>query len=111
MRRRYLCGALVGVLATVGALTGASAARSADSPATHSKMSVMRPLGFEPVQRASAKPTRSNNLAYQGGIGGIGVETAPTMYLVLWGSQWTNNNTPGEEQQLANFISNVRTTS
>ena len=32
------------------------------------------------------------NLYYHGGIGGVGVETAPKVYLVLWGSQWTNND-------------------
>src|SRR5690242_16808777 len=30
----------------------------------------------------------SNNLAYRGGVGGIGVEDAPKVYLVLFGSQW-----------------------
>src|SRR5215469_13602704 len=38
----------------------------------------------------------SNNLFYHGGIGGVGVETAPKIYLVLWGSQWTNNDPSGE---------------
>jgi len=33
----------------------------------------------------------SNNLSYHGGVGGIGVETAPKVYLVLFGSQWTND--------------------
>src|SRR3954447_9160934 len=87
MSRRYLCGALVGVLATAGALTtafGASAA-PASSHAQAAKPSVMRPLGFKPVQRSKpARPRRTNNLAYRGGVGGIGVETAPTVYLVLW---------------------------
>jgi len=33
-----------------------------------------------------------NNLYYHGGTGGIGVETAPKIYLVFWGSQWVNND-------------------
>src|SRR3954464_560626 len=109
MRRRYLCGALVGVLATAGALTSASAARTAGSThAAQSKMSVMRPLGFKPVQHAKpARPTRSNNLSYRGGVGGIGVETAPKVYLVLWGLQWNSNDPSGEEPLLASFFGNA----
>ena len=45
----------------------------------------------------------SANLYYHGGLGGIGVETAPKIYLVLWGSQWTNNDPSGEAQILENF--------
>src|SRR4051794_29509258 len=107
MSRRYLCGALVGVLATAGALTtafGASAA-PASSHAQAAKPSVMRPLGFKPVQHAKpARPRRTNNLAYQGGVGGIGVETAPKVYLVLWGSQWNNNDPSRETSLLEHFF-------
>jgi len=106
MRRRYLCGALVGVLAIAGALTTSAAARPTGSHAL-AKLSVMRPLGFKPVQRAKAKPTRTNNLAYRGGIGGIGVETAPKVYLVLWGSQWNNNDPYGEAGRLQDFFNGV----
>jgi hypothetical protein len=103
MRRRYLCGALVGVLAIAGVLTASGAARPADSHALG--LSVMRPLGFKPVQHAKpARPTRSNNLSYRGGVGGIGVETAPKVYLVLWGSQWNSNDPSGEEPLLASFF-------
>lgn len=50
----------------------------------------------------------SNDLYYHGGTGGIGVETAPKIYLVLWGSQWNNNNDPsGEEAILYNFFRGV----
>jgi serine protease len=45
----------------------------------------------------------TNNLSYHGGIGGIGVETAPKVYLVLWGSQWSNNDPSGEATILENF--------
>jgi hypothetical protein len=104
MRRRYLCGALVGVLAVAGALTTSAAAGPAGSHAL-GRLSVMRPLGFKPVQHAKpARPTRSKNLSYHGGVGGIGVETAPKVYLVLWGSQWTNNDPSGEESLLASFF-------
>jgi len=55
------------------------------------------------VQSAST----SNDLYYHGGVGGIGVETAPKIYLVLWGSQWTNNDPSGEESILSDFYSGV----
>jgi hypothetical protein len=53
------------------------------------------------VQAAST----SNDLTYHGGIGGIGVETAPKVYLVLWGSQWNNNDPSGEQTILEGFYS------
>jgi len=49
----------------------------------------------------------SNDLTYHGGIGGIGVETAPKVYLVLWGSQWNNNDSSGEANILENFYRGV----
>jgi serine protease len=53
----------------------------------------------------------SNELYYDGGIGGIGVETAPKIYLVLWGSQWNNNDPSGEATILENFYRGVGGTS
>src|SRR6266550_4450377 len=52
------------------------------------------------VQAAST----ANDLTYHGGIGGIGVETAPKVFLVLWGSQWNNNDPNGESALLQSFI-------
>lgn len=49
----------------------------------------------------------SVNLYYHGGVGGIGVETAPKIYLILWGSQWNNNDPSGEEALLVKFFSAV----
>ena len=49
----------------------------------------------------------SKNLYYHGGTGGIGVETAPKIYLVLWGSQWNNNDPSGEEALLVNFFKGI----
>jgi serine protease len=45
----------------------------------------------------------SSNLFYHGGS----VETAPKIYLVLWGSQWNNNDPSGEAGILQNFYSGV----
>jgi len=53
------------------------------------------------VQAAST----ANDLSYHGGVGGIGVETAPKIYLVLWGSQWNGNDPSGEAGILENFYS------
>ena len=53
------------------------------------------------------KPSRgggSKNLYYHGGKGGIGVETRPAIFLVLWGSQWNNNDPSGEESTLVSFF-------
>lgn len=110
MRRRYLCGALVGVLATAAALATAwSAAASRPASLAHSstklsKPSVMRTFNGKPSK--PARPSRSNNLSYHGGVGGIGVETAPKVYLVLWGSQWSSDPS-GEAGILQNFLSHV----
>jgi hypothetical protein len=55
----------------------------------------------------SAKPAKSTNLYYHGGTSGIGVETAPKVYLVFWGSQWNNNDPSGEATLLESFLGNV----
>lgn len=49
----------------------------------------------------------SVNLYYHGGTGGIGVETAPKIYLIFWGSQWTNNDPSGEATILENFLASI----
>lgn len=56
--------------------------------------------------RGGARPTKSKELSYHGGTGGIGVETAPKVYLVLWGSQWSNDPS-GEGAILQSFLSGV----
>lgn len=49
----------------------------------------------------------SVNLLYGGGVGGIGVESAPKVYLVIWGSQWVGNDPSGEANLLNSFLSDV----
>jgi serine protease len=49
----------------------------------------------------------ASELSYHGGICGIGVETAPKIFLVLWGSQWNNNDPSGEAAILQNFYHGV----
>lgn len=76
----------------------------------------MPPVMIHPTREASeqareARPVHqastSNDLYYHGGTGGIGVETAPKLYLVLWGSQWNNNDPSGEEALLVSFLGGV----
>jgi serine protease len=106
MRRRYLCGALVGVLTTAAALSagGARSASVGHASINLSKPSMMRTFKGKPG--GPARPRRSNNLTYHGGVGGIGVETAPKVYLVLWGSQW-GSDPSGESATLQNFFNHV----
>ena len=61
--------------------------------------------------RARGQASTSTNLYYHGGTGGIGVETAPTVYLVLWGSQWNNNDPSGEAALVQNFLNSVGSSS
>lgn len=54
----------------------------------------------------------SSNLSYHGGTsdgtaGTIGVQTAPKVYLVFWGSQWNSNDPSGEAGILQNFFKGV----
>jgi hypothetical protein len=62
------------------------------------------------ARAAHARPKHgggSNNLSYHGGTGGIGVETNPKIFLVLWGSQWNSGDPSGEEALLVNFFKGV----
>ena len=63
------------------------------------------------AHRRNAKPGGGGggtpNLKYGGGVGGIGVETAPRVYLVFWGSQWNGNDPSGEAALLTSFLGDV----
>ncbi len=109
MRRRSLRSALVGVLATAAALATAWSA-AAGGPATlaHSSMkpskpSMMRTFNGKPAKHGGGG---SSNLYFHGGVGGIGVETAPRVYLVFWGSQWSNDPS-NEAGILQSFLGGV----
>jgi serine protease len=63
------------------------------------------------VHGASSSCGGSALLAYQGGAfdgtaGTVGVETAPKVYLVFWGSQWSNDPS-GEASILQSFFAGV----
>jgi hypothetical protein len=64
--------------------------------------------GMREARRTGFAST-SNDLSYHGGTsdglaGTIGVETAPKIYLVFWGSQWNNNDPSLEAGILENFL-------
>ena len=59
----------------------------------------------------ASRPVRSKNLSYHGGSNGVGVETAPLIYLVFWGSQWNGNDPSGEASILQSFYSGVGSSS
>ncbi len=74
-------------------------------------VSIHATLGSENAARGEAHGHGggggSNNLSYHGGLNGIGVETAPRIFLVLWGSQWNNNDPSGEAALLQAFYNGV----
>jgi serine protease len=59
-----------------------------------------RVVGAPPIATAA-------ELTYRGGTGGIGVETAPKVYLVLWGRQWNKGDPSGESALLQSFLNGV----
>jgi serine protease len=53
-----------------------------------------------------AAASTANDLIYNGGTSGIGVETAPKVYLVFWGSQWSSDPS-GEASILEQFFNGL----
>jgi hypothetical protein len=80
-------------------------AASAGAPARAERPTIyMAPHGAS----HNARPVKSKQLTYHGGVGGYGVETGgDTVYLVYWGSQWTGNDPSGEASILSNFFGHV----
>ena len=103
MKKWYLAGVLVPAVVVAAALASSASAGSPLAKA-QAKPQMMKPW----VEGSSrSRPRRSNNLTYHGGVGGIGVETAPKLYLVFWGSQWNGNDPSGEAGTLESFYSGV----
>ena len=48
----------------------------------------------------------SDDLYYHGGVSGMGVESAPRVYVVFYGSQWSNDPS-GEAARIQSFLSGV----
>ena len=103
MKRLFLSVSLIVALAGVlPAYADGGGPGNAPNPSGTERMIVMRPVGASAGQASTA-----GNLSYHGGTGGIGVETAPRVYLVLWGSQWNNNDPSGEAAILQSFYSGL----
>jgi serine protease len=89
-------------VAVLGALAGGLS--SAPTTAAQSApIGIHRFLGI--VGKQSQR--RSSQLTYYGGLGGVGVQTSPRVYLVFWGSQWTGNDPSGEMTTLQDFLRGV----
>jgi hypothetical protein len=56
--------------------------------------------------KASGAAGTVSNLTYHGGVGGIGVETSPRVYIVFYGSQWSSDPS-GEATLVQNFLRGV----
>lgn len=56
--------------------------------------------------RAHPDVSTAADVTYQGGTGGIGVETSPKLYLVFWGSQWSSDPS-GEAAILQSFYAGL----
>jgi hypothetical protein len=98
--RRSLAATVAGVIAASALLATALSASATSQP----QVQVMKPFTGKPAKPGGGG---SNNLYYHGGVSGIGVETAPKIYLVFWGSQWTGNDPSGEAGILENFYRGV----
>jgi hypothetical protein len=92
------------VFAMALGVTGLCSAAPVSASLHHSLPIQAQPHVLKP--RGSATASTSNDLFYNGGVGGIGVETTPRVYLVLWGSQWSNDPS-GEAATEQSFLSGV----
>ncbi|GAC1417094.1 MAG: hypothetical protein NVSMB57_12250 [Actinomycetota bacterium] len=90
---------------SIAVLGAAIAALALVAPA-HASSAGAHGMEVNRAPRGYGKPSGggSTNLSYHGGTGGIGVETAPKIYLVTWG--WTSDPS-GELPYLQNFYSGV----
>lgn len=97
----------------VASPAAASAAASAHSAATshvrNGAIQYMAPFHRHRAHGASSTaPLAYNGGTSDGSAGLVGVETAPKVYLVLWGSQWSTSGDPsGEANLVESFLGNV----
>ncbi len=117
------CGGTAGNAPAAGSRLAAVAAAPAAACANPSGWKVIEagesPVSvFAPVEAVDAwrkclgTAGTAGNLYYHGGTadgsaGNIGVETAPAVYVVFWGSQWTGNDPSGEAAILQSFFGGV----
>ena len=104
MHSRLVAGSIACLTATA-ALAGATPVTT-QAAAPVSRAATVHQLPVKAAKAASR--TRTNNLTYHGGVGGIGVETGgDRVYLVYWGSQWNNNDPSGEAAIQQSFFHGV----
>src|SRR5947209_13953148 len=100
MKRVLAVASTVGVVVTLAAPALTTPARAGMTPV--SRMETVNAVNRQPVQRAKGgggghKPggggtgSGSNNLSYLGGVGGVGVELTPKVYVVFWGKGWSTD--------------------
>jgi serine protease len=91
----------------LASLIGAAMATSVGaSPAGADRPEIMMKIHGEAGK--GAKPIRSVQLTYHGGVGGSGVVTgADKVYLIYWGSQWNGNDPSGEAAIEQDFFNHV----
>jgi serine protease len=75
--------------------------------ATVDDMERFRETHSHAAHGATGASGTASELQYRGGTGGIGVETAPRVYVVFWGSQWINGDPSGEAAILEAFYNGV----
>lgn len=86
------------------AILGVSGAVASDS-GEQGRVQSMATLQSRP-KGARAAAASTTNLSYHGGTAGIGVETAPVVYVVYWGSGWASDPS-GEAPYLNNFLAGI----
>lgn len=81
---------LAGVAATLVLAAGTMSATGTGEAATVKK--AITPV-YHPGTKASPIP---GALSYGGGIGGVGIQTNPKIYVVFWGAQWGGSSVNGD---------------
>lgn len=100
--RGWKIAAIAAVAVTLVTVAGASGVLAADDGPI-GRVQLMQPNhGGKPARGGGGASTA--NLYYHGGNAGIGVESAPKVYVVFWGAQWTNNDPSGEAAYLRGFL-------
>lgn len=96
IRGRFIAMVVPVVAFLVGGVATAPALAS-NTPSPH----ILPPAGH-------GHHSTTGNLFFHGGVGGIGVETTPTVFLVFWGFNTDGSNDPsGEASYLQNFLNGV----
>jgi serine protease len=99
------------LVACVALVAGCGGQADESASATAGEVAIYHPT-VEQSQAAQAAPPLPSaatqaQLQYRGGVSGVGVETAPKVYLVAWGSQWNSGDPSGEIARLQSFYAGI----